>query len=243
MNKLIFQVIVAVFLGSCSVKKTTITNDFSIPPKNIVELIERVDFKNNKAEWLNLKGRARIIKKDEQITLNINIKSINDSIIWLSARGPFNIEIIRAQLTPDSIYFINRTNSTYSIKPAAHIKDLIKLDLSFYDLQDIITASSNIIKKNYKMEADAIGFNLFSDNSRHFIANNYRIQNVKFIDNKTSLEFSLENYQERDNFPRRVTLKIASEETLKIIVNYSQVEFNKPQKILFEIPDSYDKSN
>ena len=162
MNRLIFQLIIAVFLVSCGVKKTITTNDFSIPPKNVVELMERVNFKNNEPEWLNLKGRAHIIKKDEQITLNINIKNIKDSIIWLSARGPFNIEIIRVQLTPDSIYFINRANKTYSIKPALHINDLIKLDLSFYDLQDIITASPKIIKKNYKMEAGAIGFNLFS---------------------------------------------------------------------------------
>jgi len=173
--------------------------------------------------------------------LNINIKHRKDSIIWISASGLFGIEIIRAQLTPDSIYFINRANTTYLIKPVSHIKDLIKSDLSFYDLQDIITASSKIIKKNYKMETDAIGFHLISDNVRCFITNNYRIQNIKFITSKANLEVILNNYQERDNFPRKIALKITPEGTFETTINYSKVEFNKPQKILFEIPDSYDQ--
>ena len=68
--------------------------------------------------------------------LSINIKNRKDSIIWLSASGPFGIEIIRAQLTPDSIYFVNRINKTYLIKPASHVKGFIKSELSFYDLQN-----------------------------------------------------------------------------------------------------------
>ena len=240
MSKLIYQVIIVVVLSSCGIKKIT-TTDFSILPKNTSELIERINSKNSPPEWLSLKGRARIIKKDEEITLNINIKHRKDSIIWISASGLFGIEIIRAQLTPDSIYFINRANTTYLIKPVSHIKDLIKSDLSFYDLQDIITASSKIIKKNYKMETDAIGFHLISDNVRCFITNNYRIQNIKFITSKANLEVILNNYQERDNFPRKIALKITSEGTFETTINYSKVEFNKPQKILFEIPDSYDQ--
>tara|TARA_B110000196_G_C21064248_1_gene623997 strand:+ start:188 stop:916 length:729 start_codon:yes stop_codon:yes gene_type:complete len=240
MIKPLFLVVLALSLSSCVVKKIN-TTDFSIPPKNATELITRVNSKNSYPQWLGLKGRAHIIKNNQKSTFNINIKNKRDSIIWLSALGPFGIEIIRAQLTPDSIYFLNRINKKYLIKPASHVKTFIKSELSFYDFQDIITANPKILKKNYKLKIDETGFYLVGDNFSYSITNDYRIQNAKFVNNKTNLEFTMNDYQEVDNFPRKVTLKVTAEETFETTINYSKVEFNKPQKILFEIPDSYDE--
>jgi hypothetical protein len=226
--------------SSCRIKKTT-TIDFSVLPKNTTELITRVNFKNNYPEWLSIKGKAHIVKKDQDVTLNINIKNRKDSILWISAIGPFGIEIIRAQLTPDSIYFVNRINKTYLIKSSSHVRDFIKSDLSFYDFQDIITANPKILKKNYKLEVDEAGFHLVADNVSYSVTNNYRIYNAKLIENNNSLEFALDDHQDRDDFPRKLTLKAETEEAFKATINYSKVEFNKPQKILFEIPSTYDK--
>jgi hypothetical protein len=241
MNKLICIIILIGSLSSCVTKKIN-TIDFSVPPKDAKELIARVNSKNNYPQWLSLKGRASIIKKDQDITLNIDIKSRRDSIIWISARGPFGLEIIRAQLTPDSIYFINRINKTYLIKGALYIKEFINVDLSFYDFQDIITANLKIFKKNYKLEVNEMGFHLVSDNFSYSITNNYRVKNAKLFYKKKNLEFSLENYQEADNFPKKVTLKVADEEIFETTINYSKVKFNKPQEIVFKIPDSYDEA-
>ena len=240
MNKPLYLVVLVAFLSSCGIKKITTTN-FSVPPKNAAELITRVNSKNSYPQWLSLKGKANIAQKDQEITVSINIKNRKDSIIWISASGPFGIEIIRAQLTPDSIYFVNRINKTYLIKPASRVKDFIKLDLSFYDVQEIIVANPKILKKNYKLEVNEIGFYLVADNFSYSITNNYRIQNVKRSENTNSLEFILEDYQEVDNFPRKLTLKVEAEKTFETTINYLKVEVNKSQKILFEIPDSYDE--
>ena len=238
MNRPIYLLILVVTVSSCVAKKIT-TIDFSVPPKNATELIARVNSKNNYRQWLSIKGRAHIVKKDQDVTLNI--KNRKDSIIWISARGPFGIEIIRVQLTPDSIYFINRINKTYLIKPSSYVGGFIKLDLSFYDFQDMITANPKILKKNYKLEADETGFHLVADSVSYSVTNNYRIHNAKFIESNNSLEFAFDDHQDRDNFPRKLTLKSKSEESFEATINYSKIEFNKPQKILFEIPSSYDE--
>ena len=240
MNKFFSLVILTVILSSCVAKKIT-TTDFSVPPKNAVELIKRVNSKNSYPQWLSLTGKAQIVQKEQDITLSIHIKNRKDSIIWLSASGPFGIEIIRAQLTPDSIYFVNRITKTYLVKPASQLKEFIKSELSFYDLQDIITANPKILKKDYKLELRATDFYLAADSSSYSVTSNYRIQNAKFVDHKMNLEFSLEDYQETDNFPRKFALKVEAEESFDATINYSKVEFNKPQKIVFEIPDSYDE--
>ena len=49
------------------------------------------------------------------------------------------------------------------------------------------------------------------------------------------------NYQSKDRFPRQLVLKVKSIENFEITINYSQVEFRKPKKILFEIPYSYNE--
>ena len=227
-------------LSSCVTKKN-ITLNFIAPPKNAIELRAIVDSKNNHTKWINLKGKAHIVKKDMDITLSINIKNRKDSIIWISASGPFSIEIFRAQLTPDSIYFVNRINKTYLIEPFIGVKDFINSELSFYDLQEMITANLKISKKNYKFEVDEFGFYLVSDNASYSFNNNYRLQSANLNGNKNSLEFILEDYSGIDNYPRKLILKSIQEEGFVATINYSKVEFNIPQFFSFKIPPYYNE--
>ena len=239
MNNQLYLFCVALFLSFCGIKNTS--TDFSTSPKNTTELIEKVKSKNNHPQWLNLKGSANILQKNQNITVKINIKNRKDSIIWISASGPFGIEIIRAQLTPDSIYFLNRINKTFLKKPVVQLKTFLKSDFSFYDIQDLITANPKISKREYDFELNKTGFHLGSDDFNYTITNNYRIQNTKINNNTNNLEFALEGYEKEDNFPRKLTLKVETEETFEATINYSKVEINTPQKILFEIPAYYEE--
>ena len=106
MNKSVCLFSLIFFLSFCSIKETTIeTSDASKDPS---EIIERVNFKNHYPEWLSLKGRVDVFQNNKLTSLNINIKNRKDSVIWMSASGPFGIEVIRAQVTPTNIYFLNR---------------------------------------------------------------------------------------------------------------------------------------
>ena len=240
MNKLFFLVILVFFLCSCVVKKETNSN-FSLPPKNSAELIKRVNSKNIYTDWLYLKGKINIIKKEQDITFSISIKHKRDSIIWISASGPFGIEIIRAQITPDSICLINRINKQFLLKPINYISFISNLDFSFYDFQDMVTANPMILKDNYKLVLDGNNFNLASSNFNYYINDKYMIEKAKIINNKFALEFAYGNHYQLDNFPRKFFLKFDSDELLEININYSKVEFNKPQNILFKIPESYNE--
>ncbi len=237
MNKSFFFLLLLVFFNSCGIKKTA--TDFSSPPKNSEELIERIIQKNKTPEFLNLKGRAEVINKNQKTVLNLSIKNRKDSVIWISGTGPFGVEIIRAQLTPDSISFLNRINKTYFKKPISKINEFIKSDVSFYDVQGIITANPKIVKKNYKLELTDAGFYLISDKFTHFINSNYKIQNTQSNYNFSGLQFSFSNYSRADNFPRKLTLKIQGEEAFEISINFSRVEFKKSKNMMFKIPKSY----
>ena len=240
MNKYIYIFIISGILTSCSIKKT-IEKDFLKSSKTAKEIIEAVNAKNNYPDFLSLKGKMRFLKEDQEVPLNINIKHRKDSVIWISLSVALGIEIIRAQITPDSIYFINRTNKTYLIKHSSYIKELINLDLSFYDLQYLITANPKIINKKYKTESVGSQFSLYTDNYNYVISNKYRVQKININDEKNTIEFRFSDFKGVNNFPSNLFLKNTNQESVEIIINYSKVEFNNPKKIAFQIPNRYEK--
>lgn len=239
MNKIFLVLILG--LISCGVKKIKVV-DFSMPPKNTKDLISRVNSKKNYPQSINLKGMARILKKDQDISLKLNIKNRKDSLIWISGSVYFGIEVFRAKLTADSLYFLNRVNKTYLIKSISYLNNFIKADFSFNEIQDIIMANPKILKSNYKFEKEEDKFYLFSDQYSYSITNKYSIETAKFIDKNKSLALSFQDRQVEDDFPKKIELTIKGEEIFEIGLTYSAVELNnKSQKMLFEIPDSYNE--
>ena len=222
--------------SSCDIKKTT-KIDFLAPPKNAKEVIERVNSKNNPVEWLSLKGKINVIKEDQDITLNINIKNRKDSLIWILVSAPFGIEIARAQLTPDSIYFVNRTNKTWFIKPSSHIGELLKSNISFKELQDMITANPRVDKLKYKLQSGE-KFVLEAPRASYTISESYRVINVSLSNTTNKVFYEFLNFDEQ-NFPRKFRLKIESNESFEATLNYSKILLNTKLKFPFKIPNSY----
>lgn len=241
MNKSFGLFFLVAFLSSCGIKKTVTSTSPSVLLKTTSEIISEVNSNRHYPIWLSLYGKATITQNDKNITATIRIKNRKDSVIWISAIGPFGIEIIRAQLTPDSIYFANRINKTYWKKPTSKLRDFVKSEISFYDVQDLITSNLKIIKSNYMLNINEFGYYLNSDSASYFINSNYIAQHAKLIDNTKTIELKQELYHKTDGFPRKITLEVHSDQYFKAVINYSKVVFNNAEKIIFEIPDSYNE--
>ena len=238
MNKIIYILIFAITLSTCSTKQP-FKIDYSKTPKNSKELIALVNSKNKNIEWLSLKGKINFVKENQDITLSINIKHRKDSVIWLSISAPFGIEIIRAQLTPDSIYFVNRTKKTWLVEPSNHIKEILKYDIDFKKFQDMITASPRILKNKYKIKTKDEGFTLTSEFYNYLVSKDFRVKNANFIDGENRVNFSYASSDNTEGFPKQFSLKVNSQEQFEANLIYTKVVINTPLKILFKIPKSY----
>ena len=237
MNKIYTILITTLLLHSCGFKKIdpVVTNVY--PPQNDKELIARVNAKNIYPEWLYLKGKINLINKDQNVTLNVSIKNRKDSIIWFNISAPFGIEVFRAQLTPDSIYFINRTNKTWFIKSSSHIKDYLKTEIYFDEVQEMITANTSFVKEKYSLSKDE-HYTLNSQYFNYTISPFYRILNASLVEGEDKMEYSFSEFNE-NNFPKEFSLKIQSKESFEVTLNYSKIEFNTQQIFPFKIPNSY----
>ena len=236
MNKICKLLITSLLLHSCGLKKVDKV-DFSVPPQNDKELIARVNANNNYPEWLYLKGKINLKTKDQNVTLNVSVKNRKDSIICLNISAPFGIEVFRAQLTPDSIYFINRMDKTWFIKSSSRLKDYLKAEIYFDEVQKMITANTSIVKEKYSFSKDE-HYTLNSHYFNYTISAFYRILNASLVEDNNIIDYSFSDFNE-NNFPKEFSLKIKSKESFEATLKYSKIEFNSQQIFPFKIPDTY----
>ena len=196
--------------------------------------------KNKTPEWMALKGKVSLILEDKNLgPLNIAIKIRKDSVIWASVSAPFGIELFRTMLTKDSLFYINHTNKTFFVKPTSCVADFFNSEVSFSDLQDIISGNINIKKQQYKFEE---GFSLLSENTNYFInPRTFRIKSMTHIKDLALLQvnYSYSTQIEKGVFPNEVNIESNFKENNNIKLVYTKIILNEKQKLPFKIPTSY----
>ena len=240
MNKsqitLFFLVII---LSSCNLfKKSNIENnllnDSSLLEK---ELIKKINSQNISPDWTSLNSKIKVNKEGQEVTINAHIRIKKDSIIWISVKAPLGIEIFRTMITSDSIYYMNRINKNYFIKHISHIREVVKADVSFIKLQEIIFASPNITVLN----SDKENYEILKD-----IFRVYKMELQEEEDKKVSVRYSdYKVFSELGGlyFPEKIFIDIKSEEGFTAEINYIKIKFNKTSSISFKIPKSYVSTN
>ena len=241
MNKLFPCLFLIFILSSCSIKVRKI--DYAKAPKNAKELVAKIISKNKIPEWLSLQGKINLMKDEKDITLNINIKCRKDSLIWASVSAPFiGIELFRIMLTKDSVYYLNRTNKTFFVKPITHITTFLKADISFDEIQEMITANPRILKRAYAFHIIKNTFELKAKQVFYKVsADFYRILHASIIDDKNELSYEFSSFINENEFifPKQFSISVRSSENFEASIDYSKIVFNEKQKLPFKIPSSY----
>ena len=236
MNKNIFILIISILsFSSCDLLKKSNTennllNNSSLSEK---ELIKKINSKNISPEWTSLNSKIKINKEGQETKINAQIRIKKDSVIWISVKAPLGIEIFRTMITPDSIYYMSRMNKTYFVKNISHIKEVVKADVSFITLQEILFASPNITVLN----SDKENYEILKD-----IFRIYKIDLQETEDKKVSIIYSdYKAFSELGGlyFPNKIFVDIKSAEIFTSEINYTKIKFNKTSSISFVIPNSY----
>ena len=236
MNKNIFILIISILsFSSCNLLKKSNTGNNLLNNSSLSEneLIKKINSKNISPEWTSLNAKIKINKEGQETKINAQIRIKKDSVIWISIKAPLGIEIFRTMITPDSIYYMSRMNKTYFVKNISHIKEVVKADVPFIKLQEILFASPNITvlnsdKENYEILKDI------------FRVSKIDLQETE--DKKVSIIYSdYKVFSELRGlcFPNKIFVEIKSEEVFTAEINYTKIKFNKTPSISFIIPKSY----
>ena len=238
MNKLFYLIIALFFLNSCS-KKIINHNQYNLPTSDL-EIIDQAYSNNPNYKHLNLKGIASIIIDDVETKFNINLKMIKDSVMWLSVRERvIGIELLRAKLTPDSLYLLNRLEKSFFIKSTSQFNDISTFYLNFDDFQYILFSNFTYPNSPYTYSIKNENYQLSSQNESYNFDNKFRLTEAKITNFEYLINISFMKYNNIDNFPGELALSILSKSNLDANIIYTKVDFNEYPSILFNIPNSY----
>lgn len=205
-----------------------------------------------KAEWME--ARAKIDYDDGSLAIGATatIRLRRDSVLWVVVRK-LGFEVARALVRPDSVFVLDRLNNEYYAKDLNYITQEYQLPADFQILQAIVLGNPVFfMNKGFQVELSPTGeYHLFGQ--RDAMENHYwmsgspmHLQRMVFDDRELQrrLQLQLAEYgqtaeDEKFSYLRNLELNSRNTGKVQIDIRFSQVEFNVPKNIKFEVPERY----
>ena len=198
-------------------------------------------------------ARTKISVEDLDLPVS-NIHAIlrmgKGSVIWMSAKA-MGIEGIRAKITPDSVYIIDRINKNYYVRSFDYVIEKTGLALEFAELQEWIVGnpvnldpdSSRLMSENdYKLLVSTYkGMEtILTIETQNYTIVNQQIRDL--LNNRNAL-VSLNDYQEIREKPFSMLreIEVEAEEEFSFTVEFSKIEFDEELEYPFSISSKYSR--
>lgn len=136
MNRLLFVLALVCLLASC--RKTFHKSQPTKVEKPTIKISE-VDF-----EYFQSKAKIDYNDGTNQFSSPMTIRIRKDSVIWISVNPALGIEVVRALITQDSVFVIDKIHNHYYARGLDYIKANFGVELSFQMIQSALLG--NLIK-------------------------------------------------------------------------------------------------
>ncbi len=199
-------------------------------------------------EWFTGKAKINLIDSsgDRSVTANIRIR--RDSVIWVSISA-LGFEGARILITQDSIRVIDRMQKRYYSTDYSFFEQFTFIPVNYALLQNTIAGVPLYFdEKKLKARKEDSIYVLLSDGKRKSstitINPDYTMLNMDVVDSAVgkSLKVKYKNYN-RDNpkpFALERELELNDRQNTHVIINFSKVVINQPQKFPFNVKEKYE---
>lgn len=128
--------------------------------------------------------------------LSGQIRMRKDSIVWLSVTATMGVEVLRAKVSNDSIWMLNRLEKTYLAEPLDTISAQLGIPLSLPWVQTLLLDNNEGLPP---VENQTVQLKTFVMGN---LAAKVRYKNIK-LDEKTSFPLKITDKMERIRFPKK----------------------------------------
>jgi len=153
-------IIVFLIISSCTGSRKAIREP--LREQGAEYLFKKLKEHESKFSSLSAKFTATYYRDRKKTNLSGLLRIKHDSIIWISITPMLGIEMARFVLTPDSIKYLNRINSTFMIRDFKYINHLLNKTLDFdmaqafltgndFSLYDTTMFRASVEKQEYKL--------------------------------------------------------------------------------------------
>ena len=128
--------------------------------------------------------------------LSGQLRMRNDSLVWLSVTATMGVEVLRAKVSNDSVWMVNRLEKTYLAEPLDSVAIQIGIPISLPWIQTLLLDNNERLPP---VENQIVQLKTF------FLGNlsaKVRYKNIK-LDEKTSFPLKLTDKMERMRLPKK----------------------------------------
>ena len=240
----------SLFASSCASNKVTANKNLHALSAN--RLIKEVEENNFTFDQFQTKFAAKVETEDAKLSLKGQLRMKNDSVVWLSVALPVGLEVVRAMITHDSVFVINRTEKTYikeSIKNFKQIPSPIA-DLKF--IQAILVGNDITLKNGDKYYSEIVDemykLQTIKEINKILLVQpeNFRIKKCDLNEisgDERKIELKYDNFENHKGgfLPTNIDLTISKKPKFNISISYSNVLLNTEQDYKFSIPKKFEQ--
>lgn len=240
----------SLFVSGCASNKTTANKKLHALSAN--RLIKEVEDNNFAFDKFQTKFSAKVETEDANLSLKGQLRMKNDSIVWLSVALPVGLEVVRAMITRDSVFVINRTEKTYIKESIKNFKQLPSpiADLKF--IQAILVGNditlnngekyhSEIVDELYKLQTIKEINKILLVQPENFRIKKCDLQEISGNERKIELKYDDFENHEGGVLPTDIDLTISEKPKFNISISYSSILLNAKQDYRFSIPKKFER--
>lgn len=225
------------------------------PQRAMKETLAKVEAERVQYETISISGRANVNAPTQNLKIGISYR-INmhaDSLIWMRVTK-FGLEGIRALVTKDSIFVVDRTNNQVHISDFSLAEEYTGLKADLKILQDLMLGNLHLIpnvnsmraaKKEGNTETFAgmkagTAFNYQIDQTIRKLLMLEAVNTAQKLHSKTTYS----NFEPYGNtqMPQQTTIKVISPDEMILDFRHRKVEINPDQiSFKFRIPGGYER--
>ena len=246
----------------------TLNNRCRLDYKSARTLSRHVKDNEFNFEWISAKANVEATIENEENSLVARIKCRKDSAIFIIIEK-LTIDIAKILITRDSVKIrIDANRNLYFKGDFNYINDLLNADLDFDLVQAVLFGNSADFQEDEAKlkpvtDRQNCRYLLSTERKRRLRKiqagasepknslqtltlnpDNYKILKNEFREPSTNRMFiaNYSDFTQKDSVyaPYTVNIDIKAEKNMNIKIEYVRIEKNKPQKINFNIPKSYD---
>ena len=249
MNKLVLVLFTFLALSSC---RKTFHKSQPVKTEKPTIKVSEINF-----EYFQSKAKIDYDDGTNQFSSPMTIRMRKDSVIWISVNPALGIEVVRALITPDSVFVIDKIHKDYYALGLNYVKTNFGVDLNFKMIQSALLGNLILPKE----EADIVDFEGDYAKLRqqrtgmeilNFIGKTTRkIESAVVTDTKSTNNLTIKytDFAPLDTFQLAYTTQVIANYTTSkgimksnISINHQRVDLkDKQMRFPFNVKNKYDR--
>lgn len=232
-----------------------VSNDGSVPVRSARFLTKKMKSQVIDYEWFSAKAKVQYVSMTQNRNVKATIRIKKGEMIWMSF-AMLGIEGVRAKITADSVYMLNRLERQYLQMPLSYFAEQFNVPADLPTIESLLVGTPivprtedmavSIENNQYVLRTELPTGPTDAPVQLSYVLDGQSfewIASTLIPDKSHSLDLTLSDYQKIGNnatFSHNRKLLLASPDgNARVTLDFSRVQINEPQRMEFEIPSHY----